>query len=91
MVRGARQNVIRIIELIILNEGIRGFWRGNVVNLLRTAPFKAVNFFCYDVYRRRLLEITGKEEASNFERLIAGAAAGISATLLCFPMDTVSI
>ena len=88
MVRGARQNVIRIIELIILNEGIRGFWRGNVVNLLRTAPFKAVNF---DVYRKRLLEITGKEEASNFERLIAGAAAGISATLLCFPMDTVSI
>lgn len=89
MVRGAQQNVLQIIQLIVAKEGVKGFWRGNTVNLLRTAPFKSVNFFCYDVYRKRLLEITRKEEATNFERLIAGAAAGISATLLCFPMDTI--
>ncbi|MCO5557853.1 hypothetical protein L7F22_011425 [Adiantum nelumboides] len=89
MVRGAQQNVLHIIQLIVSKEGVKGFWRGNTVNLLRTAPFKSVNFFCYDVYRKRLLEITGKEDTSNFERLVAGAAAGISATLLCFPMDTI--
>ncbi|MCO5609083.1 hypothetical protein L7F22_063305 [Adiantum nelumboides] len=89
MVRGAQQNVLHIIQLIVSKEGVKGFWRGNTVNLLRTAPFKSVNFFCYDVYRKRLREITGKEEACNFERLVAGAAAGISATLLCFPMDTI--
>ncbi|KAI5054867.1 hypothetical protein GOP47_0030012 [Adiantum capillus-veneris] len=89
MVRGAQQNVLQIIQLIVSKEGVKGFWRGNTVNLLRTAPFKSVNFFCYDVYRKRLRELTGKEEASNFERLVAGAAAGISATLLCFPMDTI--
>lgn len=89
MVRGSQQNVLDIARLIVAREGVKGFWRGNTVNLLRTAPFKSVNFFCYDVYRKRLLEITGREEATNFERLVAGAAAGISATLLCFPMDTI--
>eukprot|EP00250_Pteridium_aquilinum_P017495 c23656_g1_i2 orf=1072-2754(+) len=89
MVRGAQQNVLQIIQMIVAKEGVKGFWRGNTVNLLRTAPFKSVNFFCYDVYRKKLLEITGKKEVSNFERLFAGAAAGISATLLCFPMDTI--
>lgn len=89
MVRGAQHNVLQIMQVIVAHEGVGGFWRGNIVNLLRTAPFKSVNFFCYDIYRKKLLEITGKEEVSNFERLLAGAAAGISATLLCFPMDTI--
>lgn len=89
MLRGAQQNVLEIMQSIVGREGVKGFWRGNTVNLLRTAPFKSVNFFCYDVYRKRLLEITGRKEATNFERLVAGAAAGISATLLCFPMDTI--
>ncbi|KAH6557899.1 hypothetical protein KP509_1Z087400 [Ceratopteris richardii] len=89
MVRGAKQNVLEIIRRILMKEGLQGFWRGNVVNLLRTAPFKSVNFFCYDMYVKRYLEITRKDEVGNSERLIAGAAAGISATLLCFPMDTI--
>eukprot|EP00249_Psilotum_nudum_P011813 c23399_g2_i1 orf=461-2116(-) len=89
MVRGAKSHVLEVIQFIVATEGLGGFWRGNIVNLLRTAPFKSLNFFCYDAYRKRLLEMTGREEVTNFERLVAGAAAGITATLLCFPMDTI--
>eukprot|EP01018_Ginkgo_biloba_P000974 Gb_11890 [translate_table: standard] len=89
MVRGEQKNLFDLIQSITASQGLRGFWKGNVVNLLRTAPFKAVNFYAYDTYRKKLLEITGNEDATNFERFVAGAAAGITATILCLPMDTI--
>lgn len=60
------------------------------MNILRTAPFKSINFYAYDTYRNQLMKLTGNEETTNFERFLAGAASGITATILCIPMDTVS-
>eukprot|EP00197_Chlamydomonas_leiostraca_P010454 CAMPEP_0202864844 /NCGR_PEP_ID=MMETSP1391-20130828/4919_1 /ASSEMBLY_ACC=CAM_ASM_000867 /TAXON_ID=1034604 /ORGANISM="Chlamydomonas leiostraca, Strain SAG 11-49" /LENGTH=410 /DNA_ID=CAMNT_0049544615 /DNA_START=200 /DNA_END=1428 /DNA_ORIENTATION=- len=72
---------------VLSTEGIPGFWKGNALNVLRTAPFKAVNFFSFDTYHRGLVQLTGVE--GNVERFLAGALAGITATLVCFPLDVV--
>lgn len=90
IVRGEQKNLFELIKTIAVTQGIKGFWKGNFVNILRTAPFKAINFYSYEKYRDHLLKITGNEETTNIERFIAGAAAGITATVLCIPMDTVS-
>lgn len=90
IVRGEQKNLFELVQRIALTQGLRGFWKGNLVNILRTAPFKAVNFCAYDTYRKQLLKLSGNEETTNFERFIAGAAAGITATVLCLPLDTVS-
>ncbi|MEW5304664.1 MAG: hypothetical protein WDW36_007259 [Sanguina aurantia] len=68
-------------------EGVTGFWKGNALNVLRTAPFKAINFFSFDTYLRALTEadILGP----NVSRFAAGAMAGVTATLVCFPLDVV--
>lgn len=89
MVRGEQKHLVELIQSIAATQGIKGFWKGNFVNILRTAPFKAINFYAYDKYRSELLKLTGNEETTNYERFIAGAAAGITATILCIPMDTV--
>lgn len=89
IVRGEQKNLVELIKSIAASQGLRGFWKGNFVNILRTAPFKAINFYAYDTYRNELLRITGNEETTNFERFVAGAAAGITATVLCIPMDTI--
>jgi len=72
---------------ILRHEGITGFWRGNALNVLRTAPFKAVNFCCFDSYHRALVVLSGKD--GNTERFTSGAMAGITATVVCFPLDVV--
>nr|VDD55544.1 unnamed protein product [Brassica oleracea] len=72
---------------IATTEGIRGFWKGNLVNILRTAPFKSINFYAYDTYRGQLLSLYGNEE--TIERFVAGAAAGVTSSLLCLPLDTI--
>ena len=90
IVRGEQKNLFELIKTIAATQGLKGFWKGNFVNILRTAPFKAVNFYAYDTYRNQLLRMSGNEETTHFERFVAGAAAGITATVLCIPMDTVS-
>ncbi|CAN8233969.1 unnamed protein product [Cochlearia groenlandica] len=87
-VRGEQRNLLIVAKTIATTQGLKGFWKGNLLNVLRTAPFKAVNFCAYDTYRKQLLRIAGNEEATNFERFVAGAAAGITATVLCLPLDT---
>ncbi|PKA56753.1 putative mitochondrial adenine nucleotide transporter BTL3 [Apostasia shenzhenica] len=89
MVRGEQRNLFELIKRIATAQGLKGFWKGNFVNILRTAPFKAVNFYAYDTYRKQLLRFSGNEETTNFERFVAGAAAGITATIMCIPMDTI--
>lgn len=67
--------------------GAAGFWAGNGVNLLRTCPHKAVNFFAFDRYKRGLIAATGTADFGTGERFAAGALAGMTATALCFPLD----
>ncbi|CAM9001506.1 unnamed protein product [Rhodiola kirilowii] len=89
IVRGEQKHLFDLVRTIAATQGLKGFWKGNLVNILRTAPFKAINFCAYDTYRKQLLKFSGNEETSHFERFIAGAAAGITATVLCLPLDTV--
>ncbi|KAL0322907.1 UNVERIFIED_CONTAM: putative mitochondrial adenine nucleotide transporter BTL3 [Sesamum angustifolium] len=89
IVRGEKRNLYELVTRIATTQGLRGFWKGNFVNILRTAPFKAINFCAYDTYRKQLLKLSGDEETTNSVRFVAGAAAGITATVLCLPLDTV--
>ncbi|KAK7311629.1 hypothetical protein RJT34_09886 [Clitoria ternatea] len=89
IVRGEKRDIFELVKKIAASQGLRGFWKGNLVNILRTAPFKAVNFCAYDTYRKQLLRFSENEETTNFERFIAGAAAGITATIICLPLDTI--
>ncbi|CAL4913020.1 unnamed protein product [Urochloa decumbens] len=89
IVRGEQRNLFELMHAIATTQGLKGFWKGNFVNILRTAPFKAVNFYAYDTYRKQLLKWSGNEETTNLERFIAGAFAGVTATMMCIPMDTI--
>ncbi|KAF2291550.1 hypothetical protein GH714_025544 [Hevea brasiliensis] len=88
MVCGEQKHILDLIKTNASAQFLKGFWKGNLVNILRTAPFKAINFCAYDTYRKQLLRLPGNEEITNFERFIACAAAGITATILCIPLDT---
>lgn len=91
MVLGEQKHIVELVKTIATTQGLKGFWKGNFVNILRTSPFKAIHFCAYDTYRKQLLRLSGNEETTSFERFIAGAAAGVTATILCIPLDTVCV
>ena len=86
--RGFRATVVSLYT----QGGLAAFWQGNGVNLMRTCPHKAVNFFAFDTFRRALLArprrvAAAPDDFGTGERFAAGALAGMTATALCFPLD----
>ncbi|KAL4194629.1 hypothetical protein AMTRI_Chr05g60420 [Amborella trichopoda] len=87
IVQGSKYSWIKAVECIWVSEGIGGFWKGNLLNLFRMVPFKSINFICYDIYCDALRQ--KKDELTNHDRLIGGGISGITATVVCLPLDTI--
>lgn len=70
-------------------EGVLAFWKGNGVNIIRVFPYSAAQLMANDNYKRLLATEDGK--LTVVRRLIAGAFAGMTATALTHPLDTVRL
>ena len=97
---GSRQptpaGIVSLYRDILRREGVVGLWAGNGVNLLRVFPAKAVVFSANDLYRQglsRALELWQPQYASTKKSLsggwsfLAGGLAGMTATLVTYPLD----
>ncbi|KAE8704503.1 Thylakoid ADP,ATP carrier protein [Hibiscus syriacus] len=83
---------IGFIEAIVLigkDDGIRGYWKGNLPQVIRVVPYSAVQLFAYETYKK-LFE--GKDgELSVLGRLAAGACAGMTSTFITYPLDVLRL
>ena len=68
------------------NEGVRGFFKGNGVNIVRIAPFSAFEFFFYDFYKKQLFQ---GENSGNWAKLCCGGLTGMTASTLTYPLDLI--
>ena len=67
--------------------GIRGFWRGNGMNVMKVAPNSALTFMTYDLFKQ-ILKTDDKVELTASKRFIAGGLAGVLSSTIIFPLDT---
>ena len=74
---------------IIREEGFRAFWKGNGTNIIRIFPYSAAQLAANDQYKRIVAGENG--ELTVARRLVAGACAGMTATALTHPLDTVRL
>ncbi|KAF8394927.1 hypothetical protein HHK36_018866 [Tetracentron sinense] len=80
---------IEAIALIGKEEGIKGYWKGNLPQVIRIIPYSAVQLFAYETYKKLL---QGKDgELSVVGRLVAGACAGMTSTLVTYPLDVLRL
>lgn len=74
---------------ILREEGILAFWKGNGTNIIRIFPYSAAQLAANDQYKR--LVATAEGDLTVPRRLFAGACAGMTATALTHPLDTVRL
>eukprot|EP00210_Caulerpa_lentillifera_P008860 g8453.t1 len=79
--------IFRSLIAISRTEGIGGFWKGNLPQILRIVPYSAVQLSSYEVLKRLLRRKDG--ELPVRRRLFAGACAGMLATTITYPLDTI--
>eukprot|EP00959_Pyramimonas_sp_CCMP1952_P192945 4034369-Pyramimonas_sp.AAC.1 len=74
---------------IYVEEGLLAFWKGNGTNLVRIVPYSSAQLSANDFYKRLLAGDKG--DLSVPARLLSGACAGMTATALTHPLDTVRL
>ncbi|KAI3690482.1 hypothetical protein L2E82_48519 [Cichorium intybus] len=61
-------------------EGIKGYWKGNLAQVLRILPYSAVQQFAYESYKKLYAGKDGELSVSG--RLAADASAGMTSTFV---------
>ncbi|XP_022151582.1 probable envelope ADP,ATP carrier protein, chloroplastic [Momordica charantia] len=80
---------IEAITTIGRDEGIKGYWKGNLPQVIRVIPYSAVQLFAYEIYKKIF---RGKDgELSVLGRLAAGASAGMTSTFITYPLDVLRL
>ena len=77
---------------IYRQQGIRGYWRGNGVNVLRIIPNSAIKFATYDHYKK--LAFPGGEykyrknkREKYLRKMVCGGLSGITTLIPVYPLD----
>uniref|UniRef100_A0A1J3IF23 Putative envelope ADP,ATP carrier protein, chloroplastic n=1 Tax=Noccaea caerulescens TaxID=107243 RepID=A0A1J3IF23_NOCCA len=80
---------VEAITLIGKEEGMKGYWKGNLPQVIRVLPYSAVQLLAYETYKKFF---KGKDDQlSVIGRLAAGACAGMTSTLLTYPLDVLRL
>ena len=75
------------------SEGIKGYWKGNVPQVVRILPYSTAMLNSYEFYKQQFggdqYRETGKLPVSS--RLMSGALAACTATLVTYPLDIIRL
>ena len=69
--------------------GVKSFWRGNGINVLKIAPESALKFAAYEQAKRLLVANRGNpnREITMYERFAAGSFAGGFSQSVIYPLE----
>lgn len=68
-------------------QGVRGFWRGNGLNVLKSSPEFAIKFSVYDYVKRVLKSVKDDGHVGSYDRFMAGAVAGVCSQSSMYPLE----
>ncbi|TYH79913.1 hypothetical protein ES332_D03G096300v1 [Gossypium tomentosum] len=90
MVGSSGSSTLEVFNDIMQTDGWKGLFRGNFVNVIRVAPSKAIELFAFDTVNKQLSPTPGEEPKIPIpSSLVAGACAGVSSTLLTYPLELI--
>ena len=80
------KGVLQSIRFIIKNEGLKGLYYGNLINIYRTTPSYIFKFTLNDKFKS-LFQTNNK---LTFKQLmISGISSGLLTTGICYPFDLI--
>jgi len=90
-----KRGFVNTVRQIFHQNGLKAFWSGYGVTLLRDAPFASIYFVSYEVLKRSVKSMTediidtDTTLARDLRHLTCGSLAGMIATSFTIPIDVV--
>jgi solute carrier family 25 phosphate transporter 23/24/25/41 len=79
------------MRAIFREEGLRSFWKGNVPQVIRVLPYSAMQLYGYEQIKVLMKVEEGDQKWRVAKSLVAGATAGMIATIATYPLDTIRL
>ncbi|XP_073031104.1 adenine nucleotide transporter BT1, chloroplastic/mitochondrial-like [Primulina eburnea] len=90
MVGSSGHSTSEVFHNIMQADGWTGLFKGNFINVIRVAPSKAIELLVYDTVNKNLSSRPGEQfKLPVPPSLVAGACAGVSSTLVTYPLELV--
>lgn len=80
------QSSLSAAKLVLSREGLRGFYRGFGITVMREIPFTSVQFPLYELFKSRLARHFGRKPHAH-EAAVCGSVAGGIAAAATTPLD----
>ncbi|KAG8070378.1 hypothetical protein GUJ93_ZPchr0006g44124 [Zizania palustris] len=83
--------VLQAMKDIWREDSLRGFFRGNGLNVVKVAPESAIRFYSSEMLKEYIMESKGENKSNigTSGRLMAGGLAGAVAQTAIYPIDLV--
>ena len=84
---GKYSGMFSCLKDILKEEGVRGYWRGNGINVMRIAPQGAIAFYAKAYFKQKL---AGKgNKPSKGQIALSSMLSGICCQTLVYPLDII--
>lgn len=74
------------IKEVLKKEGLKGLWKGNLVNNIRIFPQNSINFAVFEFNKKHLFNFIHNYNLKNF---ISGTFSGIIALSIIYPLENI--
>ena len=73
------------------NEGYKGFWKGNLANVIKGSPEYGIKLYTFELIKWKIQCFKKKEKLSKITILISGSISGVVSTSLIFPLEVLKL
>ena len=84
-----RIGIGKSLRIMFQNEGVRGLFKGNLVNCAGGIPYNSFEFFFYELFKNNLFPGQTKEDMSYTNKFICGGLAGQATQASLNPLGVV--
>ncbi|KAI0202524.1 mitochondrial carrier domain-containing protein [Astrocystis sublimbata] len=87
----AGRPLLSAISDLYKSGGMRGFFAGNGLNVVKIMPETAIRFGAYEAAKNALAGLEGHNDPQHinpYSKFVAGGAAGMAAQFCVYPLDT---
>lgn len=88
MQAGIHSSMMNAVSHTYMKEGIRGFYTGYKITILREIPFSLIQFPLYERFKNIIRKVSNRE-IHSYESALCGSVSGGIAAAITTPLDVI--